>query len=229
MLRHRNPSPRPARARRRLRCRRIRRRRDRRASCEGRRGCCGLGAQATRPARRQSAANASPRYCAGRCAGRRLGGRAVQERRHMMLDNIRDDGGGHARRSREQPVAHLVYISSDAVYADWPLPLTRNVAGRADTACTARCILRARRCFRSGRQRAARDPAPDAGLRRRRSAQRLRPEPISPPGQSRRSRSSCSARARSGAIMSTSTTSPRLVRARARPPLGGILNIATAP
>ena len=43
------------------------------------------------------------------------------------------------------PVAHLVYISSDAVYADRPVPLTET-SPAAPAACMARCILRASRC-----------------------------------------------------------------------------------
>ena len=41
----------------------------------------------------------------------------------MMLDNIRMMASVCAALAR-QPVAHLVYISSDAVYADGPLPLS---------------------------------------------------------------------------------------------------------
>ena len=41
----------------------------------------------------------------------------------MMLDNIRMMAA-LCEAEKQQPVAHLVYISSDAVYADGPLPLT---------------------------------------------------------------------------------------------------------
>jgi UDP-glucose 4-epimerase len=44
---------------------------------------------------------------------------------NMMLDNIRIMAAVCAALER-QPVAHLVYISSDAVYADGPLPLTES-------------------------------------------------------------------------------------------------------
>jgi len=40
----------------------------------------------------------------------------------MLLDNIRM-GDAVCRALTAQPVAHLVYVSSDAVYADTPLPL----------------------------------------------------------------------------------------------------------
>ena len=61
---------------------------------------------------------------------------------------------------------------------------------------------------------------PTPALRRRRSAQRLRSQPLPPPGQSRRRRSFCSARARSAAIMSMSTTLPRLSALVLDAPLG---------
>ena len=58
-----------------------------------------------------------------RRGGRRLGACALQDACHDAGE-YPHDGVGAARLWRDSPVAHLIYVSSDAVYADGPLPLT---------------------------------------------------------------------------------------------------------
>ncbi len=80
-----------------------------------------------------------------------------------------------------QPVAHVVNISSDAVYADEPLPLSETVPAAPGSLHGAMHV--AREIALKGLGATARHPAPDADLRRCRSAQRLWPEPVPPQGE----------------------------------------------
>ena len=127
----------------------------------------------------------------------------------------------------KRPVAHLVYISSDAVYADGPLPLDRSLAGRADEparrdASRARADAAQRR-WRDAARHAAADAASTAPAIRTMAtgptASAARPIAAKP--------SSCSARARSAAITSTSTTLPRSSRLVLDHRSAGVLNVAT--
>ena len=141
--------------------------------------------QGTRSARRRRRGAARRAAARGRRACRRLGARALQDARHDARE-YPHDGVGLRRRWRKRPVAHLVYISSDAVYADGPLPLTEASPAAPTSLHGAMHLAREQMLLARSRHDAARHPAADARLRRRRSAQRLRTQPIPPPGQSRR-------------------------------------------
>ena len=87
----------------------------------------------------------------------------------MMLENIRMMAAvcdALAKRS----VAHVVYISSDAVYADGPLPLTETSPAAPTSLHGAMHLAREQMLLAAAGAIAARDFAADAGLWRRRSA-----------------------------------------------------------
>ena len=137
----------------------------------------------------------------------------------MMLENIRMMAAV-CEALAKRPVAHLVYVSSDAVYADGPLPLTERSPAAPTSLHGAMHLAREQMMPGGSGRDAARGPAADAGLWRRRSAQRLRTEQIPPPGQSRRGHRTV--RRRRGAPRSRRCRRYRRDRPpRARSPLGG--------
>ena len=144
----------------------------------------------------------------------------------MMLENIRMMASVCDALAK-RPVAHLVYVSSDAVDADGPLPLTET-SPAAPTSCRRHAPRAQANAARHLGRDAARPVAANARLRRGRPAQRLRPQHVSPASPTPARRSSCSARARSGAIMYDVEDVAETGGARASIRRStGVLNVAT--
>ena len=87
----------------------------------------------------------------------------------MMLENIRMMASV-CDALVKRPVAHLVYVSSDAVYADGPLPLTEASPAAPTSLHGAMHLAREQMLLVGERHDAARHIAADARLWRRRSA-----------------------------------------------------------